>query len=565
MRLISFLLRASRRNVFLAVVAGSIAGLSNTGLLAIINAAVNNPRLSKLTLAADFIGLSILTLSCRVIADALISRVSQRSIFNLRMQLSRQILNAPLSHLEKVGAARILTSLTDDVSAIANALAGIPPFFMNIATLTGCLIYLGWLSWQMLLGLLGFMIVGVLSYQFLMNRAMRYFALVREHGDMLYQHFRGLTQGTKELKIHHRRREAFLNDKLRSTAAALQRYTVAGSTVLAAAMGWGQLLIFIFVGLLLFAVHSSDIRTMIGFTLVTIFLMTPIESILNTFSSMGRANIAMKKVEGLGVSLSTHLTDASPVFKAGKERTWTSLELIGVTHDYKKEGEENNFRVGPLNLSFRVGELVFLVGGNGSGKTTFVKVFTGLYLPENGEIRLDGKLVTDKNREDYRQLFAVVFSDFFLFESLLGLHVATLDAKAQEYLIQLHLDHKVQVSNGVLSTTDLSQGQRKRLALLTAYLEDRPIYVFDEWAADQDPVFKEVFYCKLLPELKAKGKMVLVISHDDHYYHVADRIIKMDDGKIEYDKRVAPLHQGSTSISDGSNSISVNPTEKKVA
>ena len=150
-------------------------------------------------------------------------------------------------------------------------------------------------------------------------------------------------------------------------------------------------------------------------------------------------------------------------------------------------------------------------------------------------------IATDENREFYRQHFSVVFSDFYLFESLLGLDSPELDEQARNYLAQLQLTHKVEVKDGALSTTDLSQGQRKRLALLTAYLEDRPIYVFDEWAADQDPLFKEVFHYQLLPELKAKGKTVLVISHDDRYYHVADHIIKLEYGKIDYDQNVAEL------------------------
>jgi putative ATP-binding cassette transporter len=146
--------------------------------------------------------------------------------------------------------------------------------------------------------------------------------------------------------------------------------------------------------------------------------------------------------------------------------------------------------------------------------------------------------VDDGNREEFRQLFSAVFSDFHLFEKLLGLDGPGLDARARAYLTQLRLEHKLQVRDGELSTSKLSQGQRKRLALLTAYLEDRPFYVFDEWAADQDPSFKEVFYLRMLPELKARGKAVLVISHDDHYYHVADHLIKLDYGQIESCERL---------------------------
>jgi putative ATP-binding cassette transporter len=221
-----------------------------------------------------------------------------------------------------------------------------------------------------------------------------------------------------------------------------------------------------------------------------------------------------------------------------------------VTHSYHREQEESSFVLGPIDLSFRPGELIFLIGGNGSGKTTLAKLLTGLYIPEAGEIRLNGQLITDENRESYRQHFSAIFTDFYLFESLLGLDHPELDQLAQKYLARLQLDHKVQVIDGNLSTTALSQGQRKRLALLAACLEDRPFYIFDEWAADQDPLFKEIFYEQLLPELKSKGKTALVLSHDERYYHVADRIIKLDYGKLVSDQAtlLSPVQQETDSV-----------------
>lgn len=176
------------------------------------------------------------------------------------------------------------------------------------------------------------------------------------------------------------------------------------------------------------------------------------------------------------------------------------------------------------------------MGGNGSGKSTLAKLITGLYVPDSGEIRLNGISIDDGNREMYRQLFSTVFADFYLFDRLVGLQQVDLDERAKMYLDRLQLSDKVVVRDGKLSTTALSQGQRKRLALLTAYLEDRPIYLFDEWAADQDPLFREIFYQQLLPELKQRGKAVLVISHDDRYFHLADRLLKLDYGQIVIDK-----------------------------
>jgi putative ATP-binding cassette transporter len=212
-----------------------------------------------------------------------------------------------------------------------------------------------------------------------------------------------------------------------------------------------------------------------------------------------------------------------------------------VTHVYRQDGGSTEFELGPINLTLQPGELVFLIGGNGSGKTTLVKLLMGLYEPDSGEIRLNGKLITLAERDEYRQQFSVVFYDFYLFEQLFGIEAKDLDGEGQRYLELLQLSHKLEIRDGKLSTVDLSQGQRKRLALLHAYLEDRPIYIFDEWAADQDPQYKQIFYYQLLPELKARGKTVIVISHDDRYYGLADRVIKLESGKVEYDQPVAHL------------------------
>jgi putative ATP-binding cassette transporter len=261
---------------------------------------------------------------------------------------------------------------------------------------------------------------------------------------------------------------------------------------------------------------------------------------LNTIPSLSRADVAMQKIEALGLSLSSHQSDIGASARSDENPAWTSLEMRGVTHHYTQEMEGSDFTLGPVDLALSPGELVFLIGGNGSGKTTLAKILTGLYSPETGVIRFNGENVTHDNRDLYRQNFSVIFADFYLFENLIGLDDQELDARASRYLAQLQLQHKVRVKDGALSTIDLSQGQRKRLALLTAYLEDRPIYVFDEWAADQDPLFREIFYFQVLPELIEKGKTVIVISHDDRYYHLAHRIIRLDYGKIEYDRYNTP-------------------------
>ena len=310
-----------------------------------------------------------------------------------------------------------------------------------------------------------------------------------------------------------------------------------------AAASWGQILVFIVIGFVLFVLPSFEIvsaQSLTGYSLTLLYMMAPFQAIMNNVPNITRASVAIRKIESLGLSLVAQTAESISTGDQNPTFAWC-LEFKGVSHTYHCEAEDTPFTLGPLDLTFYPGELVFLVGGNGSGKTTLAKLVTGLYAPEAGQIWFDGNLITDET-DDYRQHFSVVFSDFHLFESLLGLDGPKLDQRAHEYLTRLQLDRKVEIKNGALSTVALSQGQRKRLALLTAYL-DRPLYIFDEWAADQDPLFKKFFYLELLPDLKATGKTVLVISHDDQYYDVGDRLIKLDYGKISYDKYVIPLQR----------------------
>lgn len=369
---------------------------------------------------------------------------------------------------------------------------------------------------------------------------MQFISRSRETTDVVFKHLRGLIEGIKELKMHRRRRNEFYSKLIEPNTRSMEQDNATGEIIWAAATSWGHILFFIFIGLVLFAVprlQPVDSLVLTGYTLTIMYMMGPLEFVLNFMPSLTRANVAMKKIDTLTNSL-----DEQVVIEAASDSdvnpAWQSIDFLGIQHAYRRENEDTEFTLGPIDLSLRPGEILFITGGNGSGKTTLAKLLVGLYIPQQGEIRLDGKPITDERRDNYRQLFSVVFSDFFLFENLLGVSDFNVETKAQEYLSKLQLDRKVEIKDKTLSTLELSQGQRKRLALLTAYLEDRSIYVFDEWAADQDPQFKEIFYFELLARLKAAGKTAIVISHDDRFYHVADRVIKLNYGLVEVDYQI---------------------------
>jgi putative ATP-binding cassette transporter len=541
LNLIEFLLKASWASVLAAVIVGSISGIGSAASIALINRSIGqmtpeHPQAPP-ELMWGFIGLVAIALITNLTSQFLLVQLAQDAIYQLRLRISGWILASPLRHLEELGANRLLATLTEDIQAIANAVLSLPTLCVNVAIIFASLVYLGWLSIWVLLGTLVFLIVAIAVVQQLIDRAMRLFGEAREETDALMQHFQAIINGVKELKLHSQRREDFFQADLQVTAANVRNYRISSQRAMALSSGLGDLLFFTLLGLLVFGL--PQIRTvsgelLSGYVLVMSYLMQPIGDVLQALPNLSQAGVSLQKIDRLGLSLTSRAETMTRTTTHSSE--FQQIDIQKVTYSYQKAGEETIFTLGPIDFTLYPGELVFIVGGNGSGKSTLAKLLTGLYVPDSGEIRLDGTLINDRHRESYRQLFSTVFADFYLFDRLVGLELADADKQAQIYLEQLQLTHKVAVRDGKLSTTALSQGQRKRLALLTAYLEDRPIYLFDEWAADQDPFFREIFYRQLLPELKHRGKAVIAISHDDRYFHLADRLLKLDYGQIVIDE-----------------------------
>lgn len=533
-------IRHSRAMIAVAIVTSFIAGVGYTLLLALIKGALAGGLLSQSRMIWQFVAFCLVIPLCGFASQMVLLYLTSKAGYELRIQLSRQILASPLRELETLGPSKLLATVTQDIGSVIELVTVLPQMLTQLAMMLGCLVYLGWLSWKLMLIMLGFMAIGLLTHQLPLMRAFRYFRLVREEWDSMYKGFHGVVNGTKELKLNRLRREAFLSQQLEPAAAGLRDYSIKGNAIAMAVSNWGQILFFIFIGLLLFAAPLAigiESQVLVGYTLAVLFMITPLTMILNQVPLLERAYLAAERIEELGFTLKATTPESlAPVSTA--DVTWRQLDLIDVTHSYRQDGGSTEFKLGPINLTLQPGELIFLIGGNGSGKTTLVKLLMGLYEPESGEIRVDNKPVTMNERDDYRQQFSAVFFDFYLFERLFGFEAKDVDAESQKYLDLLQLSHKLTIKDGHLSTVDLSQGQRKRVALLNAYLEDRPIYIFDEWAADQDPQFKQIFYYELVPELKSRGKTVIVISHDDRYYGLADRLIKLESGKIEYDQLV---------------------------
>jgi putative ATP-binding cassette transporter len=516
---------------------GTLSGLMSAGVLALINYVVHHASDHSLLVLLGFVGLVAGKILSDLLSHVLLVRFSQDTILDLSLSLCAKILRAPLRRSEQRGAANILVTLTDDVSWVTWAIQCFPSFLMSGALVLGCGIFLAWLSWSVFLAVAVVAVVSIFVQQWLHTSTRRIIEASREARAELFQRFRSLTDGLKELLMHRARRQEFVEEEVRG-AAELYRKTNLEATRIQSLLGaWNTVSLYSLVGFVIFLFPSYGLissEALTGYIVAMIYMMGPISQIISIVPTLQRGQVALENIERLGISLDVDLQYVQTREVEGPEPgippivQWNNVEF-----SYGGgERVETPFTLGPISFELHPGELVFVIGGNGSGKSTLVKVLAGLYQPLRGDVKLGGTMVTDGNREWYREHFSIIFSDFHLFKKLLGQSNSHVERLVPHYLRLLHLDQKITVHDRTFSTLDLSQGQRKRLALVTAYLEDRSIYVFDEWAADQDPQYKEVFYKTLLPDLRARGKSVIVITHDDRYFHLGNQVIKLEDGKV---------------------------------
>jgi len=530
--LLSYLIQQSRKLLIAAALASVTSGVCSVLLLTQINAALTaTSSAERVMLAWRFAAFAVAAMLSQMVASVLFERLNQRAHADLRRYISARVIAADFRRLEEIGGPKVQSALSEHSTQVAEFFVSFPTILVNAIIVSGCLTYMAWLSWQVFLAAVLVIGLGSLGYHLAHLRAIRHLDVASKEQDRLFDHFRSLVEGAKELRLHAAKRRRFSDDVLGGSIETVRRERAFGMSVFLVSSAWGNFLIYGFIGLVLF-VLVGDVpergRIMTGFALVFVYMVAPLESLL---IALPRANLA--KVSGARIDeITQQLEHTEGDAVAEPVPRLESLMLQGISHRYYHEGVDDLFTLGPVGLTFSAGQITYLVGGNGSGKTSLAKLLVGLYRPEQGTILINGEPVGDANRDRYRQTFSAIFSDFHLFEHMLDAASAELDAQGNTLLEKLHLQHKVQVRDGAFTTRALSQGQRKRLALVVAYLEDRPFLVFDEWAADQDPVFKEVFYRELLPELKAKGKAVLVISHDDRYFHLADRLIRMENGQV---------------------------------
>jgi len=523
--------------VTVSIVLGMVGGLSITVLLATINNALNSEAGLTGNVVAAFAGLCLLALCCSILSDMSSNRVGQYIIRRLRLELGEKVLSAPIAQIERFRSHRLIPVLTHDIDTISDFAFVFAPLAISLTVTLGCLGYLAMLSWPMFLMMLVAIAIGCTAQFVAQNKGLKGFLAARDEEDNLQKHYRAIADGAKELRIHRPRRQRMFTQRIRESASLICRKQIESVNIFIVAKTFGSMLFFVVIGLAL-AMQAywpdSNKAVMSGFVLVLLYMKGPLEQLIANLPIVSRAQIAFRRIAELSETFSSpepHLLLDAPAKPA---QAVHELELRDVRYAFPVVDGATPFALGPVNLKIRQGDIVFIVGENGCGKTTLIKLLLGLYEPQQGEIRLNGQAVTAQNRDDYRQLFTTIFADYYLFDDLVQ-GDGDLPADAARYLERLEIAHKVSIRDGAFTTTDLSTGQRKRLALVNAWIEERPVLVFDEWAADQDPTFRRIFYTELLPDLKRLGKTIIVISHDDRYFDVADQLVRMDSGKVRSD------------------------------
>ncbi|WP_137973080.1 multidrug ABC transporter permease/ATP-binding protein [Pseudomonas sp. F(2018)] len=531
MKLLKLLFRDNRLPLSGIVLLSLCSAVLSVGVIAFINLKLIRLEGELATTLLSFLGLLALLMISSGAGQVALHTLGHRFVYRLRRSLVRRVLDTDIERLEQIGGARILASLSSDIRNITIAFVYMPELTYGLILSIAAFSYLAWLSPALFGITAGWLGLTLLVGWFFVGKVNHHIRLLREAEDHLYQDYQAIIDGRKELALNRDRARMLYDEEFDRDARAYRDNVTRADIFNGLAGNWANAMVLGSIGLVFFCASglgwaSGEVAA--TFALTVLFLRAPMVATVAALPSLLAARISLDKLEALDLAPET--SDIAAVSGLGE---WQSLQLAGVEYRYPGEGEEAGFDVGPIDLELRRGELVFLVGGNGSGKSTLARLLTGLHRPAGGEIRLDGRVVQPHQWQSYRQLFASVYTDFHLFSRLLGPAAAEVDESlVGQWLDRLRLRHKVKFAAGRLADTRFSQGQRKRLALMLAMLEDRDILILDEWAADQDPLFRRLFYRELLPQLKAAGKTVLAITHDDHYFDQADRLLKMDGGRL---------------------------------
>ena len=512
----------------------ALGGLSTAAILAAINAGLQGT--GSLWAATLFLVALFLFIKTQYYVTITTTAEIEAIIHKIRLRVMDHIRRSELLSLEAIGRSRIVAAITSDTAILTQA-SNMLCFSIQGAVLVFFVaIYVAFLSLAAIVTTIVIIGVAGIIFHYKNRRLAAEKQKSAEWEGRLFDRLTDFLDGFKEVRLNAARSMDLFEDasEVSRTAANIKINSQAETFKLIVT---SQVSMYVLIGSVVFiAPQFSEALgglTLTKTTTALMFIVGACFGLVQSIPILLNANAAADRIELLEIELqatASALDAAGPVAPS----RFDAIEMTGIQFRYVDKSSEATFKIGPIDFSLHPGELVFITGGNGSGKSTFLRVLSGLYPPDSGQIRLNGQLIGDEARDKYRSLMSAIFFDYHLFHKLYGVPDPD-PGEVDRLLRQFRLDTKTSLTKGEFRTLDLSGGQRRRLALIVSLLEKRPILLLDEWTAEQDPEFRRKFYDELLPELMAAGATVVVITHDDRYLdelHLPARRIRMDEGRI---------------------------------
>jgi len=547
--------------VYLLLATASFAGLLSAFIIGTINSAAGSATSGNdLLKFAQIVLALVLYIVCARRTFQRTTALVESAVKKLKLNLIGQLKRADFQQLEAIGASIIHDQLTQNLATISQSASMIGITLQSICVLICASIYIIWISVPAFALLLLLNIVGAklwLAQSATIPEKMR---AATEKRVKFIEQLTDFLKGAKEIRFSRKRSEDIDAD-VQVTAEETRSLTVMTNRlfddlfILSHCHLFSLLIAVVFVLPKHATLEQSALTSLVGGVL---FFWGPLVGTLTGMPNYVRASAALRDILALKKDLEQAALNCVPAEHAVNpwEGRFFAIDVRNSRFTYKPTDGRKPFEIGPIDLSIKAGEVIFIVGDNGSGKSTLLKVLMGLYLPTEGDLLVDKVPIEPRNVAAYREMISVIFSDFHLFSRLYGL----LDVEEKtvlDLLGKMHLADKTSFVDGAFTTRELSTGQRKRLAMVVALLEDCPIFMFDEWAADQDPEFRKFFYYELIPSLKSRGKTVIAVSHDDRYFHCADCIVTIECGKVRsIERRGEPGSSGAI----GSSQLQMNTT-----
>ncbi len=521
-----------------------VSGLLRTGLLAVTSAAVGASVTPQgwIGYFIIFVVMFIFWLYSERRLHYRAIEAMQTVVHRIRLRVARRLNETDLRSYEQAGHMEFFSHFTYDTEVISESTHQLIHALGSVVVSLGCLAYLTYLSPVAGGFTAAALALGFLIYYSSFPLLRRLVDATRTSEKELHGAIKHVLYGFKELRINDAKSDDFFHHSYRPKASELRRHKQRGAIlhtqnhVLITLLWYG---IAAFVGVVFSQLFAQPPEVVL--LLLAAILFLPMEALLFAVPFLNRAAVSVERLhllEQLLESISPDMAprraaaeaaaaDAKPA--AGMGEPLRELSALGVSFAYEMQnGDEETFRLGPLDFSVRPGKVLFIAGGNGAGKSTLVKLLVGLYRPGEGGFLVNGEPADLTERA---HLFSAVFTDCHIFDRLYGQDQVD-GARVRELLKEFYLTGHTDYVDGRFTSLDLSTGQRKRLALVEALADDSPILVLDEPAAEQDPAFRKKFYRQILPDLRRQGRAVVVITHDYHYFDAADELLWLDYGRF---------------------------------